>query len=165
MYGKSCTGSSGKKSGSLFCLYSLRSATKEILFLPLPWCLQQHFPSYTEGVLHRGLCRVPVVLQRASNLSDLVLSDQLRCQKTCKSLTAASHLLKTIILSSCQKDLQTVVFQCLERTGSITEHLKFETGEGGKCHQPGWKVKLQTEFAVNRVHSTVYLKQFLSRIV
>lgn len=83
MYGESCTGTSGKKSKSLFCLYSLWSATNEVLFLPLPWCLQQQFPGYAEGVLHRELCRVPVVLQMASNLSDLVLSDKLPCQKTC----------------------------------------------------------------------------------
>jgi len=47
------------------------------------------------------------------------------------SFSAVSHRLKAIILSSCGKELLRILFQCLERAGSITEHLKFEIG-GGK---------------------------------
>lgn len=79
---------------------------------------------------------MPVLLQTTSNLSDLVLSDQLSCQKICKSFSAASHWLKAIPLlvekKNEKKKLQTVLSWCLERTGSSTEHLKFETG--------GWKI-------------------------
>lgn len=65
----------------------------------------------------------PVSLKMASNLFDLVLSDQL--------YVSPFQGLKAIILSSRGKELLKILLQCLERTGSITEHLKFEIG-GGK---------------------------------
>lgn len=163
---KSCTTSSGKypETSFVFIHYGMlqrRSCSCHCLDI-----CSSTFRGYAEGVLRGGLCGVPVLLQMDGNLSDLVLSDQLSCQKTCKSFSASSHWLKAIILPSCWKELQTILFHCLERTGSITEHLQFETGGGGgKFHQPSWKVKLQSEFAVNHVDNTVYLKQFMSCIV
>lgn len=148
------------KSRNLFCLCLLWYAAKEVL----PWHLQQLFPGYAGGVLHGGLCGMPVLLQTTSNLSDLVLSDQLSCQKICKSFSAASHWLKAIPLlvekKKKKKSCKLSSPGALKEQAPLLSIWNLRQG-GGKFHQPRWKVELLSEFAVNHIFNTVYLKQFM----
>lgn len=113
-----------------------------------------------EGVLHWRLCGVSVSLQMASNISDLLLKDQLSYQESCKPFSATSPWLKAVILSSYWKELRTIPCQCFERTTSITEHWNLRW-EGQKIPSLSWFVKLQSECAVSHAHNMVYLKQVL----
>lgn len=94
---KSCTSNGGKKSETPFvfihyCTLRRRSCSCHRLDICSSAFQVMLKVFSTEGSV------VSVSLQMASNLSDLLLSDQLSCQETCKSFTATSPWLKAVIL-------------------------------------------------------------------